>query len=179
MISFVLSGAQICYETHCKAIDICRDPERDLQCTWKVTDLSDNTAKFDSVVVTIPIPQLFKLAGSVQDFLERKKPLLGKVQYSSRYAMALYFSLHDKIDVPWTAKYVTADPCVRFMSVDSRKRFGTGTVVYFTEIPKILVVQKKSSQAKNRQITKRCFSSVYISQRILLLILPRPIDNGN
>jgi len=46
------------------------------------------------------------------------------VQYSSRYAVALYFDQGVKIDVPWTCKYVVDSPCVRFISVDSRKRFG-------------------------------------------------------
>jgi len=48
------------------------------------------------------------------------------VQYSSRYAVALYFDQGVKIDVPWTCKYVVDSPCVRFISVDSRKRFGKG-----------------------------------------------------
>ena len=94
--------------------------------TWQVTDLKVNSSEFDSVIVTIPTPQLLNLKGSIQDLLLSKRSSLETVQYSSRYAVALYFEQGAKIDVPWTCKYVVDNPCVRFISVDSRKRFGEG-----------------------------------------------------
>ena len=98
-----------------------------------MTDLKDNTSEFDSVIVTIPTPQLLNLKGSIQDFLASQRPLLDAVQYSSRYAVAMYFEQGVKIDVPWCSKYVTGSPCVRFLSVDSRKRFGKGKWVLTLE----------------------------------------------
>lgn len=91
-----------------------------------MTDLKESSSEFDSVIVTIPTPQLLNLKGSIQDLLLSKRSSLEAVQYSSRYAVALYFEQGTKIDVPWTCKYVVDDPCVRFISVDSRKRFGEG-----------------------------------------------------
>lgn len=125
-ICHTFSESSILYETHCSAINIFENPGNISQSAkfWQVTDLKDNTSKFDSVVVTIPTPQLLNLKGSIQGFLASKRSLLESVQYSSRYAVALYFEQGVKINVPWCCKYVTGSPCVRFLSVDSRKRFG-------------------------------------------------------
>ena len=94
-----------------------------------MTDLKENTTEFDSVIITIPTPQLLNLKGSIQDFLESKRSSLETVQYSSRFALALYFDRGAKVNVPWACKYVVGNPCVRFISVDSRKRFGEGKMV--------------------------------------------------
>jgi len=120
------SESNVFYEKHCSAINTLEKPENNSRIakTWQVTDLKENSSEFDSVIVTIPTPQLLNLKGSIQDFLQSERSSLETVQYSSRYAVALYFDQGVKIDVPWTCKYVVDSPCVRFISVDSRKRFG-------------------------------------------------------
>ena len=50
------------------------------------------------------------------------KKKLANVRYSSRFAMGLFYKPGTKIDVPWCAKYIDNDDCVRFVSIDSRKR---------------------------------------------------------
>ena len=50
---------------------------------------------------------------------------MSKVVYSSRYALGLYFSEDAKINVPWAAKYIWDNPCIRFLSIDDKKR-GVG-----------------------------------------------------
>ena len=47
---------------------------------------------------------------------------LNNVTYSSRYAMGLFYEPGTEMDVPWTAKYILDDPCVRFVAIDSKKR---------------------------------------------------------
>lgn len=93
-----------------------------------MTDLSDNTTEFDSVIITIPVPQLLGLKGTIQDFLESKRSVLENVEYSSRFAVGLYFDSGAEINVPWTCKYTVGNPSIAFMSVDTRKRLGKGKV---------------------------------------------------
>lgn len=89
---------------------------------WNVTAENDQSSTFDAVVVTIPVPQLLNLQGNVQDLLAKYRENLQSVQYSSRYAMALYFNPGEGIDTPWAVKYVLDDPCVRYISIDNKKR---------------------------------------------------------
>ncbi|KAJ7361865.1 hypothetical protein OS493_014510 [Desmophyllum pertusum] len=103
------SESNIFFETHCSSINRLEKPGSDGQNikTWQVTDLKEKNSEFDTVIVTIPTPQLLNLKGSIQDFLESERSSLESVQYSSRFALALYFDRGAKINVPWTCKYVT------------------------------------------------------------------------
>ena len=76
----------------------------------------------DAVVVTIPVPQLLNLQGMIQNQMEPFRSKLEKVQYSSRYALGMYFENKDPLDVPWECKYLADDDCVRFISIDNAKR---------------------------------------------------------
>ena len=132
-ISFYFLESSVFYEKHCSTINRIEKPGSDSQTrnTWQVIDLKENASEFDTVIVTIPTPQILNLKGSIQDFLETKRSSLENVQYSSRYALALYFDRGVNINVPWTCKYVVDNSCVRFISVDSRKRFGKGKAVLY------------------------------------------------
>ena len=79
----------------------------------------------DAVVVTIPVPQLLNLQGTIQNQMEPFRSKLEKVQYSSRYALGMYFENKDSLDVPWDCKHLADDYCVRFISIDNAKR-GAG-----------------------------------------------------
>lgn len=95
------------------------------------------TLAADVVVLTIPIPQLMNLQGSIQGLLEPWRENLEKVVYSSRYAMGLYFN--GLLDVPWDCKYVDDNECVRFIAIDNAKRgagFENGySVLVHTGVP--------------------------------------------
>ena len=119
--SIFIPEASVHYETQCNSLNIVPATADGSQ-VWQATDLKDNSAIFDTVIVTIPVPQLLRLEGSIQCAVDSKRALLEDVQYSSRYALALYFALGTNIDVPWTAKYIQGDSCVRFICVDSKKR---------------------------------------------------------
>lgn len=50
------------------------------------------------------------------------KANLESVSYSSRFAVGLFYGPDVTLAIPWTAKYITDNPCIRFISVDNRKR---------------------------------------------------------
>ncbi|XP_042313746.1 renalase isoform X5 [Sceloporus undulatus] len=47
---------------------------------------------------------------------------LESVSYSSRYALGLFYEAGTQIDVPWAAQYISNNPCIRFISIDNKKR---------------------------------------------------------
>lgn len=83
----------------------------------------------DHLVFTIPVPQLLKLQGNIQGLLEPFGEDLRRVEYSSRYAMALFFNGESPPDVPWDCNYVSDNDCIRFIGIDNAKR---GTGMFFT-----------------------------------------------
>ncbi len=76
----------------------------------------------DAVIFTIPVPQLLNIQGSLENSFESNLSNLRQVEYSSRYAMALYFPDKLPFEIPWTCKYISGDDCLRFISVDTAKR---------------------------------------------------------
>ncbi|KFQ39401.1 Renalase, partial [Mesitornis unicolor] len=69
---------------------------------------------------------------------ESQKQQLESVSYSSRYALGLFYEAGTQIDVPWAAQYITDNPCIRFISIDNKKRniespeIGPSVVVHTT-----------------------------------------------
>uniref|UniRef100_A0A8B9NI75 Renalase n=1 Tax=Accipiter nisus TaxID=211598 RepID=A0A8B9NI75_9AVES len=67
-----------------------------------------------------------------------QKQQLESVSYSSRYALGLFYEAGTQIDVPWAAQYITDNPCIRFISIDNKKRniespeIGPSVVVHTT-----------------------------------------------
>lgn len=53
---------------------------------------------------------------------ESQRRQLETVSYSSRYALGLFYETGTQIDVPWAAKYINDNPCIRFISIDNKKR---------------------------------------------------------
>jgi len=47
--------------------------------------------------------------------------------------MGLFYEAGTEMDVPWTAKYILDDPCVRFVAIDSKKR-GLGETLLNLQI---------------------------------------------
>ncbi|KAJ8366146.1 hypothetical protein SKAU_G00149770 [Synaphobranchus kaupii] len=71
---------------------------------------------------------------------ESRRQKLEAASYSSRYALALFYKAGSRIDVPWAAKYIADNPCVRFISIDDKKRNLDSTdcgpsVVVHTSVP--------------------------------------------
>jgi len=77
----------------------------------------------DIIVITMPIPQLLNLKGDISSCLDPLRQKLGDVSYSSRYALGLFYENSTELDrVDWVSRYVQDNPCLRFISFDSKKR---------------------------------------------------------
>uniref|UniRef100_A0A3B1IQB6 Renalase, FAD-dependent amine oxidase n=1 Tax=Astyanax mexicanus TaxID=7994 RepID=A0A3B1IQB6_ASTMX len=76
--------------------------------------------------------------GSLLKDSERQK--LEAVSYSSRFALGLFYKAGVQISVPWAAKYISNNPCIRYIAIDDKKRnlvsdkFGPSVVVH-TSVP--------------------------------------------
>ncbi|XP_010603295.1 renalase isoform X2 [Fukomys damarensis] len=90
---------------------------------WEVFKETGSTELFDLVVLTMPIPRILQLQGHFVNLIsECQRQQLESVNYSSRYALGLFYEAGTKIDVPWAGKYITSNPCIRFVSIDNKKR---------------------------------------------------------
>ncbi|XP_037782200.1 renalase-like isoform X1 [Penaeus monodon] len=111
---------------------------------WNVKTQQGEDDNFDAVVLTMPVPQLFGLTGSVKELLEKDEKVrsnLLAVDYSSRYALGLFYEKGTTIslkDSEASAQYVTNDPVIRFVAIDNQKRGAEGnapSVVIHTSVP--------------------------------------------
>ncbi|XP_054622955.1 renalase [Dunckerocampus dactyliophorus] len=101
--------------------------------SWEVHRTQGGSERFDSVVLTMPVPQILQLQGDLQDMLSAKqREQLDGVAYSSRFALALFFSPGVDIDVPWAARYYNNyndsnnTKCICYVTVEPRKRGTEG-----------------------------------------------------
>ncbi|XP_042545277.1 renalase isoform X3 [Dipodomys spectabilis] len=110
------SGAEVYFRQCVTRINLCNNK-------WEVTKETGSQESFDLVVLTMPVPQILQLQGDIVDIIsECQRQQLESVSYSSRYALGLFYEAGTKIDVPWGGKYITSNPCIRFISVDNKKR---------------------------------------------------------
>ncbi|XP_054061507.1 renalase isoform X2 [Rissa tridactyla] len=126
------SGADVFYEQHVTCISL-RDGK------WEVSRKTGPPEQFDIVILTMPVPQILQLQGDIVNIInESQKQQLESVSYSSRYALGLFYEAGTRIDVPWAAQYITDNPCIRFISIDNKKRniespeIGPSVVVHTT-----------------------------------------------
>uniref|UniRef100_A0A8C4TWQ1 Renalase, FAD dependent amine oxidase n=1 Tax=Falco tinnunculus TaxID=100819 RepID=A0A8C4TWQ1_FALTI len=126
------SGADVFYEQLVTCICL-RDGK------WEVSRKMGPPEQFDIVILTIPVPQILQLQGDIVNIInESQKQQLESVSYSSRYALGLFYEAGTWIDVPWAAQYITDNPCIRFISIDNKKRniespeIGPSVVVHTT-----------------------------------------------
>ena len=113
----LLSKTTVAFQHHLKGISI-----RGSQLHCETSSGSD--ALFDGVLLTMPVPQILGLQGSLMESVDPTiRARLEAVTYSSRYALGLVFSEHtDTLPrCEWSVKYVS-HPVIRFVSWDSSKR---------------------------------------------------------
>ncbi|XP_026869234.2 renalase isoform X3 [Electrophorus electricus] len=90
---------------------------------WEVHQKGGSPEQFDVVVLTMPVPQILQLQGDISSLMEEaERQMLEDVSYSSRYALGLFYKAGVRISVPWAAKYVSDNPCIRYVAIDDKKR---------------------------------------------------------
>ncbi|XP_017897022.1 PREDICTED: renalase isoform X1 [Capra hircus] len=110
------SGADICFRQCVTQINLRNNK-------WEVSRETGSSEQFDIVVLTMPAPQILQLQGDIANLIsECQRQQLESVSYSSRYALGLFYEAGTKIDVPWAGRYITSNPCIRFISIDNKKR---------------------------------------------------------
>ncbi|XP_067946811.1 renalase-like [Watersipora subatra] len=124
------SGAELCVKTR---LDSIRLDSNGLMATAN----TGNSALFDYVILTIPAPQILALSGIDSLLDSTEKSLLEGVSYSSRFALAVKLPAGFTPPVSWTGLYVTDNPCVRFICIDSKKRglATSSTLLVHTGVP--------------------------------------------
>ncbi|XP_054455227.1 renalase isoform X2 [Anoplopoma fimbria] len=109
--------------------------------SWEVERKAGDSEMFDAVVLTMPVPQILQLQGDLGHMLSvHQRQQLDGVQYSSRFAVALFFPPDVVFSFPWSARYVSDNCCIRYISADARKRNadapGRGpSLVVHTSVP--------------------------------------------
>ncbi|XP_078422081.1 renalase isoform X1 [Cetorhinus maximus] len=89
----------------------------------EVCSVSTPSEMFDAVVLTMPVPQILQLQGHIETLIsESQRQQLEAASYSSRFALALFYEAGTQIGVPWAMKYIADNPCIRFISIDNKKR---------------------------------------------------------
>ncbi|XP_040110643.1 renalase [Oryx dammah] len=126
------SGADICFRQRVTQINLRNNK-------WEVSRETGSSEQFDIIVLTMPAPQILQLQGDIANLIsECQRQQLESVSYSSRYALGLFYEAGTKIDVPWAGRYITSNPCIRFISIDNKKRniesseIGPSLVVHTT-----------------------------------------------
>uniref|UniRef100_A0A3B4Z2H2 Renalase, FAD dependent amine oxidase n=1 Tax=Stegastes partitus TaxID=144197 RepID=A0A3B4Z2H2_9TELE len=128
------SGADLFFEHHVTAL-------YRRGASWEVEKKAGGSETFDAVVLTMPVAQILQLQGDVGQLLSvQQKQQLDGVVYSSRFAVALFFSPDAAFSFSWGARYVSDSRCICYIAVDSRKRnkdspgLGPSLVVH-TSVP--------------------------------------------
>uniref|UniRef100_A0A1B6CIQ7 Amine oxidase domain-containing protein n=1 Tax=Clastoptera arizonana TaxID=38151 RepID=A0A1B6CIQ7_9HEMI len=112
------SDNNICFNHHINSIS-------KLGKKWVVTTTLGTKDEFDIVILTMPIPQILQLQGSIKDILLNEPDVLNKlesVSYYSRYALGLFYDNNSLKDIKWDAQYFVDDPVFRYIAIDNKKR---------------------------------------------------------
>jgi len=122
---------------------------------WRATtENSEVSEDFDSVITTLPVPQLLgetpapegSIQGNFLDFLTEDPALSEKlysIKYNSVFCLGVFYDEKVELGFNWSAKYFPSDPYIRYVAVDSLKRGGEKC-----ESPTTLVVQSQVRYAK-------------------------------
>ncbi|KAK6169362.1 hypothetical protein SNE40_020431 [Patella caerulea] len=117
-----LSEANVEYSRTVNRIDYSKSNGKDIV---KVSTNTGECEDFDAVILTLPVPQLLQLQGDINKTIENSgdiKQNLEQVTYSSRFALGLFYDKGTKLNYDWCAKYFPNHECIRYVSIDTKKR---------------------------------------------------------
>jgi renalase len=107
---------------------------------WLVETKSGVKDMFDIVILTMPVPQVLDLQGSLKEIITENyemKQNLQSVKFSSRYALCLFFDSKYTFNTGWDAKYIYDNEIFRYVAFDNKKRNRpdlSSAVVFHTTI---------------------------------------------
>ena len=93
--------------------------------SWRVRTACGLEDMFDVVVLTSPVPQIMGLGGGIQQIISGAgdiKTKLEGVSYSTRFVLGQFYSGRVDVGAPWSCKYITDHPIIRFIALDNTKR---------------------------------------------------------
>ncbi|OWF42205.1 renalase-like [Mizuhopecten yessoensis] len=112
------SGAEVGFDEQVAKVDI-EDAK------VKLTTLKGNEEVCDGVLLTMPVPQILQLDGSIRNLINSQpkvKENLENVSYSMRFAVGLFYNPGVTLSYPWAVKYFRDNPCVCYIAIDNKKR---------------------------------------------------------
>ncbi len=141
------SGIRLCSAHNASAPDTTTDWNHPRPHRWGRRNKNHNFFPVNALIMKEGLKQAVLLTGICgQNCVHRKflnslcfsaeqqfdiKQKLQDVTYSSRFALGMFYKRGTQIDVPWAARYIFDDPCVRFVSVDNKKRARGTTCTRF------------------------------------------------
>jgi renalase len=93
--------------------------------SWFVETKCGVKDMFDVVILTMPVPQMLDIGGSIQEIISKNHKIkynLKSVTFSSRYALCLFYDPGYKFDSGWDSKYIYDNEIFRYVSFDNKKR---------------------------------------------------------
>ncbi|XP_023321238.1 renalase-like [Eurytemora carolleeae] len=131
---FQRSGAQVHFNQ--RIVELSKSGNK-----WKVVSEKGLEEEFETVVLTMPVPQILELGGDIAELLKEDASVLNglkSVRYSSRFVLGLFFDENVNLSVEWTSKYINKHPIFRFISIDNLKRGdeqGPTSVLVHSSVP--------------------------------------------
>ena len=113
LVKHYFKGAQPQFGKHVSSLDLRED-----RSAWTVRTQTGESEDFGAVVLTMPVPQILGLSGSISGMIRDRpeiKNALESVKYSSRYALGLFWD-EPAVDLglgPKVAEYIIDDPVYR------------------------------------------------------------------
>ena len=130
------SNAKVHLSHDLKTINI-NTKQQIIECGWISEGNDEKWAEFKSLILTLPIPQILTLKGNLVKHIDQSDfSNLKQVQYSSRYALGMFFNER----IPkylWTAKYFK-HPVIRYICWDNLKygnALSNGALLIHTSVP--------------------------------------------
>ncbi|CAN0436701.1 renalase isoform X1 [Lampetra fluviatilis] len=110
------SGAEVLYNHHVQRVHLGDG-------VVTVENQDGSSACVDTLILTMPIPQILQLQGNLQAMLNAdQRRALEMATYSSRFALGLFYNSDADFEFPWTAKYVSDNSVIRYIAVNKKKR---------------------------------------------------------
>lgn len=109
--------------------------------TWLVKTECGHQEIFDGVVLTMPVPQILGLEGTLAERIRNETTVhknLQDVKYSARFALGLFYDENIDLRTSWSCNYLTDHPIFRYVAIDNLKRgrvSGPTSVLAHTSVP--------------------------------------------